>query len=298
MSTVEINELMRRLDVGVTDNCPIANVRRFHTEVNEELFDMHYALEVGVVLDGEMDRLYQGYEMSCEPGDMWLCGVWEPHGFRVRKPPANVNVIMLSPKFPYRISETGKNIISPLFLRSPADRPKVLAERRKEVIRIARSMPSTEDTLDSRDHLKIQSGFLELMLILLTGMELPSAGQHDGELIYSVLDMSIRKNGMVQLEEAVAIAKMPRRRFNEVFFSLVGIPFRTFALRQRLSAAADDLARTTRTLDEIAEQWGFTDKSHLHHRFLEYYKLSPGEYRRQQASEREKLAVASKKPRS
>ena len=45
-------------------------------------YDMHYELEMGIVLEGELVRYSGGTEQVCSAGEMWFCGMWEPHGFR------------------------------------------------------------------------------------------------------------------------------------------------------------------------------------------------------------------------
>ena len=73
---------------------------------------------------------------------------------------------------------------------------------------------------------------------------------------------------------------MNRNLFSRKFREVMGIGFPDFMLRHRLNGAASDLTATSLSIDEIALKWGFTDKSHLHHRFRELYNRTPGDYRR------------------
>jgi len=47
--------------------------------------DMHQAFEVGVLLSGCEERHFEDVVITVNPGDLWLCGAWEPHGFRAKK---------------------------------------------------------------------------------------------------------------------------------------------------------------------------------------------------------------------
>ena len=48
--------------------------------------DVHEGFEVGILLSGAQERHFQGFVYVIEPGDIWLCGTWEPHGWRIASP--------------------------------------------------------------------------------------------------------------------------------------------------------------------------------------------------------------------
>ncbi len=43
-----------------------------HFDPGDNWFDMHYQVEVGIVLSGKMNRKYINYEIELLPGDVWI----------------------------------------------------------------------------------------------------------------------------------------------------------------------------------------------------------------------------------
>lgn len=66
------------------------------------------------------------------------------------------------------------------------------------------------------------------------------------------------------------------RRFSEV---TDGVPPLQYGLQIRLAAAAQALAKSHISIDEIAEQNGFTDRFHLSRHFSKHFGLPPAAYR-------------------
>jgi hypothetical protein len=58
---------------------PMLSDVHLHTQKQNASFDMHWELELGVVCSGAMRRDYENYSCVMNPGDVWLCGMWEPH---------------------------------------------------------------------------------------------------------------------------------------------------------------------------------------------------------------------------
>lgn len=66
------------------------------------------------------------------------------------------------------------------------------------------------------------------------------------------------------------------RRFSEV---TGGVPPLQYGLQLRLAAAAQLLAQSARSIDEIADNTGFTDRFHLSRHFSKHFGLPPAAYR-------------------
>src|SRR5512138_1410845 len=62
------------------------------------MYDMHYALEFGILLSGRERRLCGDRSDITEPGDVWFHGVWEPHGVELLDLPSEVLVFAVSPQ--------------------------------------------------------------------------------------------------------------------------------------------------------------------------------------------------------
>ena len=72
---------------------------------------------------------------------------------------------------------------------------------------------------------------------------------------------------------------MSQRTFDRAFPKAMGVTFAEFAMRYRLHGAAEDLLSSGDPLKRIAARWGFTDASHLLHRFVALFGCTPNGYR-------------------
>lgn len=83
----------------------------------------------------------------------------------------------------------------------------------------------------------------------------------------------------VSIASICSVALMSRRMFTENFREITGITFSNYYIAARLKKASHMLAITGRTLDEIAEQTGFSNKGHLSYTFTKHIGISPAVYR-------------------
>jgi AraC-like DNA-binding protein len=109
----------------------------------------------------------------------------------------------------------------------------------------------------------------------------PGASQTDMERIRRVMDLVTAKLPQaIPVEDACSAAGLSRSQFALVFHRVTGVTFADFVRRTRLARVARDLIATDTKIAAVAQQWGFTDQSHLHRLFRKYFHCTPGEYRR------------------
>jgi hypothetical protein len=96
-----------------------------HQHINDCSFDMHYEFELGMLLSGRIKRKYLDYEMVLGPGEVWLCSMWEPHGFELIETPCELVVFVIDPKYVASSSFLSRNILAP-FQTYPPGRPQIL----------------------------------------------------------------------------------------------------------------------------------------------------------------------------
>ena len=97
-------------------------------------FDMHYELEMGIVLEGTMIRYAGNSRRTCSAGDVWFCGMWEPHGYRGDAACRRAVIAIWPPALAsLRFPEARHiNWMQP-FIISPERRPVIPDELRDEV---------------------------------------------------------------------------------------------------------------------------------------------------------------------
>jgi AraC-like DNA-binding protein len=254
-------------------------------------FDMHYELEVGIVFSGKVIRKYQGYEMALEPGQVWMGGVWEPHGFQVTEATCEMLVFMVYPEFLAKTDQPGFNWIE-LFSMPVDRRPQIQDKHLPEIMNICRKVKETVESRKEEGGADCLPGMmlwrklllLQVLLYLTEGREEMFSANNNLEMrqyieLQPCMQMIYHSRKLVSIEEAARACALSPSQFSKLFRKLMGIPFSKFALRYRIKEAARQLIETDEPIKYIAVRWGFADASHFYNCFMDHYAISPKEYR-------------------
>ncbi len=110
----------------------------------------------------------------------------------------------------------------------------------------------------------------------------------DGIAIDTRIHAAVRRME-TEMEKPLSVAELARgcnlspSAFARLFRSQVGESPHQHLMRRRVEHSARLLARTTLTVEAVAEQCGFSDRYHFTHVFKKLRHMAPAEYRRQQA---------------
>jgi AraC-like DNA-binding protein len=277
-----------RLQYKVSETHPVEVAIKLHLSVSEERFDMHYALELGIVLSGRMERIYQEYRRAIQAGQIWLCGAWEPHGWRVIAGPCRVVVITI---FPPMLANTAFPEIASFDWMAPftlpaKDRAEVPQTLRREIKRLAHDFTRS---VEMPPH---QRGVMQRVLLYRLLLQLPQVQESTPRrfvpsetysTINRAIELVLQRRSYVTSREAARACALSLKSFNRLFENVMGVSFPKFALRYRLQGAATRLLESREPLKAIARDWGFADASHLHACFRTAYGCSPAQYRRAKA---------------
>ena len=277
---------IERLTIGCSETNPIEVESFLYSESQQFEFDMHYSLELGIVVDGQMDRYYREGSRSYRTGEVWLCGMWEPHGWGVEVPPSNVIVCFLYPPFLARTffrEAPDVNWFAPFTV--PWDvRPVIPKRRREEVLRIADSIRRDHSRTPALRKVGLHLRILELIGVLLDSWETPPVSRRrsrvDYDLIGIAMNLVFESNHFVTASEAAKVCGLNRNTLSHLFTDYTGMSFAEFALRYRVSSAAEQLRQTEDPIKAVAANWGFSDTSHFFRSFAKFYGCSPTDYRR------------------
>jgi AraC-like DNA-binding protein len=278
-----------RLTFNVSEQCPIVINEWLHRQPYDFASDMHYELELGVVISGQMERVYDGFDAVCHSGDVWMCGVWEPHRYRVVKAPCRVLVMVIRPQalVGLNFSESpGYNWLLP-FATHPNKRPRVTPAMCKDVLAWAQRILSAEKLASPQRELNRRVMLLEFLLMLTRdwrpNVQADQKMTYHGQVNRAVQLVFSNPRGITVADTARQCG-FSRNTFSRVFKDLMGISFADFALRFRLNGAARQLLGSSDGLKQVANEWGFTDASHLNRSFVLHYGCTPGAYRRQHSA--------------
>jgi AraC-like DNA-binding protein len=249
--------------------------------------DMHRAFELGVLLTGSEDRHFEDFVAPLEPGGIWLCGAWEPHGWRARSPGTQELVLQFLPDFLGEEMFDGVSWLS-LFSAPPDQRPRLTDEdQRQEALGIAVSI-RREMRERTRGWLAaIRLGILRLLLSLIRGWEPSAAVGRDHIVRTGSLERVMPAIRLVHsdptrrlnLREAAAACGLSVSQFGFLFRNVMGLSFGKFCRRARLAYVAQLLLTTDLSVEAVAATAGFSDASHLHHAFAAAYGSTPARYR-------------------
>ena len=247
-------------------------------------YDVHLACEVGVVLKGVRRRIYEGVDRRVGPGQVWLCGVWEPHGHQVVREPTQAVVMTFLPGFLWGDGAADAPWGRMFLNHSPENRDIPLTRGES---RAAKAL-----ALDIVKECETQSAFyIEAVRLALKKLLLPivrrapatlaESSQPDFDRVRRVMDMvNDRLPRPILLHDACRASKLARSQFSTVFRRTTGVTFGEFVQRARIARAAHDLLTTDTKIMAVAKQWGFTDQSHMHRVFNKFFHCTPLEYRR------------------
>ncbi|MFA5344236.1 MAG: AraC family transcriptional regulator [Kiritimatiellia bacterium] len=268
---------------------PFVGISKTHPPQTAYFYDMHYELEIGIVLKGETNFLFHGFESKLYAGNLWFCGMWEPHGYAVGNSPyEEVNLVIWPPALAdLRFDESARFDWLAPFTAPPNRRPQTTGKSQRAMqelgLKIKERLQKKETTWEW-----LRLHVMEAILLATEGwagakLSNPAQIESVGRL-NQLLQQFFDKHGRMTTLEASQTCGLSRNAFGKMFHGLMGLAFADFVMRYRLDAAASCLRQTGESVKNIALEWGFTDTSHFDRLFVKYYACTPREYRQKRSA--------------
>ncbi len=273
--------------MDLREDLPVRMEIHYHRRKMQREYDMHYALELGMVLTGRMKRFCRGYEQMLTPGDVWLCGIWEPHGYEIIKTPCEVAVFVVWPPLlaNLRMEEASDFSWFAPFAAPPAKRPHSGPSLRPRLLEIGKALKQLAENGRGAERLWPRLRLLEILLLLTEQWQpiqdrIASFARPDAfERVNQAIQLSFQNTRAMRVQEVARRCGLSRNAFAKLFRQFMGLSYADFNLRYRLTSAATCLRSASDPVKAVATQWGFTDASHFHRHFHRHYQCSPYEYR-------------------
>ena len=252
--------------------------------------DVHYALQISIVMQGRAEVTIGEHTRIYQQGDLWWTMCWEPHAYRLLD---SRNFIMSVNINIDNIGNCGScsdaDWLAP-FTVAPEYRycPKDDADR-EEVIRLSNKLFHTYHR--KKANWQTHSWLLIHELILHASEQIPAnqvEGLPDNFAMNRIRKaVTLVRNSLIppSLEAAAQACSLSVSRFSYLFHSSMGVSYGQFALRVRLTNAANDVKRGIYTLSEIAERHGFCDASSFCHAFRKVYRCTTHEFKKRSGSQ-------------
>lgn len=264
----------------------IFQIQRRPAGSSSQTFSMHLPAEMGVVLEGSMVRFYKNERRELHRGGIWINGILEPHSYARTEEKTVSVVFIIKPEFLFGLRLPG---ISEPFWRMPFETP---PESRPQVVseEVARQAESLVETLEQGENREFANAAIKLTLLNMLYQIVktehfavrPSVKEDDIERVGAALELLHQPGARVSTADAARHCGLSTALFARLFTRATGLSFSRYSLRFRLAEAARELQQTSIQLDELADKWGFSDKSHFVHRFRAHFNMTPGEFRKNQ----------------
>lgn len=278
---------IEHLSFDLSDTQPIQGFN--HRWLDKKTFwsDMHYSVELGIVLSGKINRYYRGFHIDLVPGNIWLCNMWEPHGFKIIEAPCEIVFFMIFPPMLAKMCFEESNHINWLapFYVPPSSRPQITKPQIKNrILSIGEDLKEILGCSEKISPLWLRLKLLQVLLIIndqWKGVPKSNNLSTDSfERISKAITIVFESKNKVTTQFAASQCSMNRNAFSSLFSRIMGIRYSEFGLLYRISAVAEQLRKTSIPIKAIATQWGFTDTAHMHHCFRKYYGCSLSDYRK------------------
>ena len=249
--------------------------------------DVHYCLQFSIVLAGAAEVMFGSWKRVFNRGQVWWTMCWEPHAYRILSSRCiilsiNINVDNVGNVGPCSHVDWLAPFTVPPAARycpeTPAERKRMLLNARKLYV-FNKQRPA---------NWKTHCWLLIHQMLLNASEAVSKAGSETGGTTAINQEMT-RIQKAVQLVrsspipptlgEAAAACSLSVSRFSVIFSSVMGVSYGQFALRVRLSNAANEVRSGLYTLNEIAERHGFCDASSFCNAFKKIYRCTPNEFK-------------------
>lgn len=248
----------------------------------------HACLELGIVLSGRIVVFFDESEVTCGPGDLWLCSMWERHGWQIEELGSSTAFAILRPELLLDLPE-GHPPYLELFALPPDQRARGLdAAARDRFVTIGMDLAREANGHAPYSLVLARLGVLRALAELsrLHAKEAASAfrGASSRRVtlarLMPVLRLLHEKPWQhLTAGKAAARCSMGVSSFHRAFRQAMGMSFSGFRKRVRAAYAAHLLISTDSKVATVASDAGFTDISHLNRAFRSQYGCTPSQYR-------------------
>lgn len=249
--------------------------------------DIHYALQISLVLYGEVEMIFDDCRKTYRAGDIFFTTCWEPHAYKLSAEKTflmsvNLNIETLGQCAPFSNCDFMLPFVTAASGRvSPTDEKerRFIWETGRKIFHYYAKKPKN---FHYHAWLLIHQLLLHNLDLITEEQQEQSYNQQDFKRVKAAVDIIRKTQGKTpSLEEAAAVCNLSVSRFSAIFRRSIGISYGQFALHARLSKVAEELLYSNYSLNELAERWGFFDASSLSHAFYKVFNCRPGAFKKQ-----------------
>lgn len=279
------SDRIQRFRLGGSSELPVFGYHFLYDAPVPALHDIHYELEFGLVLRGCVRRYLCGRHRDLAAGDVWLCGIWEPHGCEIRKYPSEIVGLTIWPQMliNLRVEEFPSLHWMAPFTLPVAKRLCSPENLRDQFTDLGQRMASLAKSRSPLWKVRLRFLLCEALTMLMEAYEIREIPRPERSGVYGwvnqAIDRALESRRFLPVRQVAKEMGLSRQTFNSYFKQVMGVDFADFAFHCRLHGAVTQLLQSDNPVKMIAGEWGFTDASHFHRNMLVHYQCTPTEYR-------------------
>jgi AraC-like DNA-binding protein len=245
---------------------------------------VHDCLEIGVVLNNELEYRFNEHTYLGKPGDVFLCRPFEPHwSFAQPEQPFECILILFTPSAVRKIPN-GIQLLKP-FYTAQGIQP-IIPSNTIFARAIKQAAVSAMEDQEKGENLWVTRQYMHLINILLQVDLFTKESQSEdyldipsSEIVGIVGYMLENYQNPINIETLSWQAEMGRTMFFNEFRRLTGLSPNELLNHLRLQSAMDFLRSTNKSMIDLAYASGFQSLSTFNKQFKRYTGRSPREYR-------------------
>ncbi|QHS62914.1 AraC family transcriptional regulator [Chitinophaga agri] len=243
----------------------------------------HTHFELLYIMRGRGQHMINGSTYNYEQGDLFMLAPQDNHFFVFQERSA-ICLVKFHADFFRDFMQDDK--FRELFttLSSPYRKVSSQGSNKKDI------MPLME--LIIREHRKesahqqiIIKNALSLIIALTAkdAAEQLSAAKDDKiQAILSYIHQHIADKHLLSVQKMAETFHISKSYFNQYFKNATGSAYKKYVQEYALKLIAHQFVNRNRTLTQLAEEFGYSDESHLNRAFKAYFHLTPSAFRKQQ----------------
>ena len=252
----------------------------------------HTHIEIVYVLSGHMTQVINSNKYNLERGDLIFLNSGEAHSFTADEACTYVNVLFM-PELIVNDRLTRENAFSYLALTNLRDIGDDIGNGKisfggKDRSIFENLILTMLDEYTERPPLW-QNMLLDYLNVMITQLcRKIESGLETNDLddmwqkLSEYIDSNISQK--LSLTELASRCFYTPNYFSKIFKDRFGMSMTEYITRKRLDRATDLLINTDISIDDIAAQVGFADRSSFYHVFSKYFEVTPAQYRAHSSS--------------
>ena len=229
--------------------------------------DMHSAIHIGVLLQGDTTGLQNGETVPVSEGKLYLTAPWEQHRSIYSEKGNYLLLISLCPDALEHVLLSGMEKLNTLFRIPPSERQQILNRLEldpdipQQILRLL-ALPDTP----ARE-IKLWHAALGILTEIVSLEFSASPDSNYARLLPALQHLS---NTPLSVVQAAHFCNLSESRFAHLFRQVFGMAFAQYERLYRLRCAVAEMQTHKTGLKEAAANWGFYDKSHFSKVYRKY----------------------------